>query len=782
MRICVATIVLLFFSQGMSVAEGIVFPEDSGIIDVTRPPYDAVPDDGHDDTAAIQQALADHPTGNHIFYFPDGTYDVSDVLMRLPEENANRNRNACLELRGTKKRNIFQGQSRDRTILRLMDSVMADFNGAVVNFGQAPAQRFRNAMRDMTVSIGSGHPLAIGVQFNASNQGGMNEVAILSEDPRHVGAIGLDLSHTDEIGPCLIRNLIVDGFDLGIRSAYQSASQTFEHITIRNQRVAGWQNGFSQSVFARGVTSVNDVPAIVNRPIGRGDPGQGKILLVDATLRTPTKAVDGPAIRNHKSLYLRNLQTEGYATAVTRELTAYRGNAGLSGGFVEEYWANGAFENRRGGPYELFPSPDRMLRLQVEESPIVPWDSDFRRWKGPHHFETGQPGSGSGFPNDGTDDTAAIQAAIDSGATTVYLPNGHWDVHGTLILRGNVRRLIGCEARMTGPPDGAGFVRLVNGKPDTVIIERLESGRIHYQQATKRTLVLDGLLGGQFHSAGIDGGDLFLNDVVFSLCTFNRQNVWARQLNLEGDTESSQAVRAKIVNLSANVWILGLKTEDAGTTIFTGNEGRTELLGALHVGGSGNEPRFVTQNSSFSAAVFGGGFSTLAREIRGRDERTGQRTLADVYTAFSGNAITDKEIVIDTEDSRGVELTGDWQTRSGFDGGFLGAGCLHDGNTEKGLKQVRFTVQLPAAGKYEVDLRWVNPVSGFATAAKVPVQIVHTEGEAMRVIDQQSGGGRWNTLGRFQFTRNTPATVTISNERTRGHVVADAVRFRRVSQ
>lgn len=53
-------------------AENVVYPPDSGVIDVTKPPYNAVPDDGKDEASAIQRALNSHVLGNHIFYFPNG--------------------------------------------------------------------------------------------------------------------------------------------------------------------------------------------------------------------------------------------------------------------------------------------------------------------------------------------------------------------------------------------------------------------------------------------------------------------------------------------------------------------------------------------------------------------------------------------------------------------------------------------------------------------------------------------------------------------------------------
>jgi hypothetical protein len=62
------------------------FPADSGVIDVTKPLYNAKGDGKTDDTEAIQKALSQYSSGNRIIYLPGGIYLVSDTL-KWPKAN-----------------------------------------------------------------------------------------------------------------------------------------------------------------------------------------------------------------------------------------------------------------------------------------------------------------------------------------------------------------------------------------------------------------------------------------------------------------------------------------------------------------------------------------------------------------------------------------------------------------------------------------------------------------------------------------------------------------------
>ena len=211
--------------------ENIAFPADSGVVDVTRPPYNAKGDGVTDDTAAIQKAFDDNADKGAIIYLPNGLYRISDTIRWGGDESRQRN-------------TVLQGENRAATVLMLRDHCPGFDNsrkpkGAVYT-GHAPAQRFFNEIHDLTVDTGVGNPGACGIQFIANNQGGMYDVAIVSGDGQ--GVNGLDLGYTNEQGPCLIKNVEVVGFDNGVYSANGVASEVLEHIILRQQNKVGFRN------------------------------------------------------------------------------------------------------------------------------------------------------------------------------------------------------------------------------------------------------------------------------------------------------------------------------------------------------------------------------------------------------------------------------------------------------------------------------------------------------------------------------------------------------------
>lgn len=224
---------------------------------------------------------------------------------------------------------------------------------------------------------------------------------------------------------------------------------------------------------------------------------------------------------------------------------------------------------------------------------------------------------------DGKDDTEYIQAAIDSGASTVYLPRGtnpnykgFYSISSPVQIRASVRRVLGTEATIVSlTPPGTPALKFVDGIPNIVVLERFESagqGNPFIEHASSRTLVIRNASAGGYVNTGF--GDLFLQDVGLG-GTFKNQNVWARQLNVETNG-------THLTNDGGNLWILGYKTEGGGTLIETKNGGKTELLGGLAYAADGNlAPMFINNESSVSVSFgeisFNGApFSVLVRETR----------------------------------------------------------------------------------------------------------------------------------------------------------------------
>lgn len=562
---------LLFLCPGaFARAESpIAFPRDGGVLDVRD--YGARPDDALDDTAAIQRALDAHPNGNRIIHLPPGAWIVTDTLRWPKGEGGN-----------AEKRTILQGAGRGLTTLRVPEAAAA-FSGeqpkAVIWTGARPAQRFRNAVRDLTIEIGKGNPRAIGMQFNASNQGCVRNVTLCAADDS--GLIGLDMGFTDEIGPLLVRNLTVEGFETGIVTKWPVNSNTFERVTLRGQRKLGWHN-YHQMVFCRGLTSENAVTSIFNEK-----DSWGTVTLIESTIRG-LNSVE-PGILNQRQMYLRAVEVTGHAVAVDHaDKGRDKGDVAAPGLIGEDTSHANVVSPFRFDGEKSFAEAGRVTHLPVKETPEVPWEG---RWVNLESF--------GAHPEGKEDASAALQRAIDSGAETIYLPAGReFRFDGEVLFRGAVRRLIGLEGRFF--TEGKAVWRLVDsGRDDApaVVIERLSNRSgghgIEIRHESGRALVVSSAIG--FNVEGHGAGDIFLDDFCGRL-NLNRpgQSAWCRQLNTEHHGTMCR-------NNGGRLWILGMKTEKIGTIIETVNGGITDAAGIFVYSNAGwreGLPAFVIDDAT----------------------------------------------------------------------------------------------------------------------------------------------------------------------------------------
>jgi hypothetical protein len=540
------------------------FPADAGLINVKAAPYSAKGDGVHDDTAAIRRAIRAN-IGSHlnIIYFPEGTYLVSD---RIDGKTIGGRWDAYLTL---------QGAGEQSTVIKLKDHAAgyADPRApkAVVYTASQPLapgkdpygggknwpargegnEAYRNGLADLTIDTGRGNPGAIGIDYLANNSGHIKHVTVRSGDGR--GAAGVSMTRKWS-GPHFIEHVTVKGFDYGLDMAQNFYGMTLEHLTLEGQKIAGIRN-VDQQVYLRDVRSTNSVPAILHQ--GR----LGFLIVLNGIFRGGLPA--GSAIQATSAMMLRNVEEQGYVSVVS-----FNGQT-VPGHSLQHYVSTPALS--------LSPTSALYLNLPVREAPEF-HDQDMHNWANVLDY--------GATPMVSADSSVAIQAAIDSGKSTVYLPPGRYALKYPLIVRGGVKRIIGMFATLY--PERAhalgtgAAVKIQNLASDFVVIERLNFSKNYWdapfplfkaviEHSSPQAVVLRGIVGNGYRSLP-GAGDIFAENVCCGTVEINGNNLWARQLNIESRGP-------QLVNNGGDVWVLGYKTEGPYTVLKTTGGGRTEVIG-----------------------------------------------------------------------------------------------------------------------------------------------------------------------------------------------------------
>jgi hypothetical protein len=210
----------------------------------------------------------------------------------------------------------------------------------------------------------------------------------------------------------------------------------------------------------------------------------------------------------------------------------------------------------------------------------------------------------------------------------------------------------------------------------------------------------------------------------------------------------------------------------SGSMSYSVSDNAGWLSGSPSSGTSAGERDRITV--TFSSAGLAAGTYSANITVTSTSGSGSPKTIPVTLTV---NAVTAGPIIVDnTNGQNSVVLSGKWTVSTSVSG-YWGRNYLHDGNSGKGSKSVRFIPNLPQSGRYEVAI-WYNANSG--RARNVPVDIVSADGTRTVTVDQRSNGGRWVVLGTNNFAIGTSGSVRIRNTGTSGYVVADAVRFVRV--
>ena len=625
------------------------FPADSGIVDVTKEPYNVDATGKTDVTAEIQQAIFDHIQqekhgASYTLYFPSGTYLVSGTLDWLTRTGAT----GCFL--------GFSGEDEKRTVFKLHDSCAGFMDPAnprpvIQTHTQGTgADAYGNYLSRFTVDVGTGNPGAVGLNYNVNNYGAVEDVTVKAGPGS--GRYGVESSLED--GPGELQRVSVQGFDIGVYLTNTNTSLMFEDLSLRGQRIAGIVLEQSAFLAIRHLKSSNTVPALVVR--GTGDDWMWPLVtLTDSQLTNGdahTSAITSDDGRGR--LLLQNIQTSGYQSALTvRHQVLFRKS-------VPFYTSD--------TPLRLFSSVRPAFSLSVAETPNVPTDPA-SAWVNVQKF-----GAKTDAQQENYDSTAAIQKAIDSGATTVYFPTGVYRTNGTIHLRGRVRRVVGMDSNLIPMIGNTAFgdadhpqamLEFDNGSAPVVVVEHLsefswnhgdieDKGLIELWDRTRRTLVFKHAALWALHPTAAyrntaNAGTLFVEDV--SSIDVGKPNTpphwqflfpqtaFLRYFNPEeGPSQIPNDVL--VDNNGGHLWIFGMKTEAHSSTIIrTRGGGITELLGGwtfINNPEMPDLPAFICDNSEMTVnwrqSTYmnpSKAFGTLVRETRGQESRELEHNSAD---------------------------------------------------------------------------------------------------------------------------------------------------------
>lgn len=173
----------------------------------------------------------------------------------------------------------------------------------------------------------------------------------------------------------------------------------------------------------------------------------------------------------------------------------------------------------------------------------------------------------------------------------------------------------------------------------------------------------------------------------------------------------------------------------------------------------------MTGTAYLGVAVGSGSTTTLATTtVLKVDDR-------DIQTEDTGSIA--EALVLDNNAPSGITLTGAWTT-STVTAPFEGADYIHDANTAKGTKTVRYSPSLAVAGDCDVYARWP---AKYNYSENTPLSVTSTEGTASFLANQQSARHLWNHLGSYAFDAGSSGNVLVETTGTTAAVIADAVLF-----
>lgn len=602
----------------------------AGVVDVTRAPYFADATGNKDSTHALLNAYNDiwlpvncsgdppdvaclTEVGQRILYFPSGVYRVTrSIEFSVQRSWGTMSLDNMIH---------FQGQNAATTVIRLDDHTPGFHDPLnprpVISWIQGDNQSnvaMMNTIADMTVDVGVGNPGADALKFTANNCGSVRRVVLCGR-----GHTGLRLT-AGLTGLALTKHVVIRGFNTGVALNSTHPGHVMEHITLDNISGVG-VSVYDNQIAIRGMHFTAGLPTAQGVKVCRT--GRGMAVVIDSVFDYPASTTNATAcaLNNNKGfLFVRNVSVNG---AVSHAVCNASQGLWPGGDVTIDEWSSRsslAFMNATVGT----------LRLPVVETPVVDRSAP-NTWADITHY--------GAVAGDGVDDTACIQAALHSGATTVFFPpgaHGAYMVNTTLVIPPSVSTvellwsLIETNFSATDTPRSLFRTEgVMAGTHKTTVIHNAHSGA-HFeywiQLNDARSVVLSEILGSHklaYNTA--EGGNLFVEAVccggVVSACVnLTNMAMWGRAF----DPEANHCDNPKVVVSGANasLWVLGFKTEGPSTDFRVCDGAHVELLGGelnrFRDGVWGFMPSFDVSNAHVSVVAVEFGPNPPTVEIRGR--------------------------------------------------------------------------------------------------------------------------------------------------------------------
>lgn len=493
--------------------------------------------------------------------------------------------------------NVSPTDEPERETCKSVLYLASNLEGNATGSGEAG---YKNDIWNLTIEIGNGNPGAIGIDWQASNRASIKNVNVISDD--RMGRAGLSIARTaangSGVGPALVKNFSVIGFDYGIY-ANAKANQvgvTFEYINLQQQQVYGVLNGGMPNWF-RKVSSINKVPVFINCIKGpECAQSIGSLAVIDGSFAGGSGNTNAVLVQNNQRnsgvTFLRNIRTSGYKAA----LAIGPSNVVVPGATIAE-WAWPL-------PGSTFPgSAGKSLNLQdipntpefVNNTFGAETCSDSGDWADVTCYGADRNGK--------KDSTSSIQSAMDSHKPVIYFPFGAYVIDGTVHIPNSTRKILGLNSVIYrwGRRNGAIFsCDSTSGK--SVEIRTFDFGRNvnpTFSNNCSGALVLADLFNPGSYSNSTRDSRLFLEDVAIpNAMTITDETMYARQYDVEGGFPTFT---------NSTAWIFGFKTENGLLTgILRASNSVVEVIGAAHYlnGGTGSVPQYQFDNTTFSVADF----------------------------------------------------------------------------------------------------------------------------------------------------------------------------------